>query len=248
MDSFKIAAAQVPSIRGAIDHNMEIHATAIAAAAGNQVNVLIFPELSLIGYEPEMAAGLAILPSDPRLCGLQEMAQRYKMYVGVGAPLVNSAAKPALGTIIFCPDGSRQTYEKMHLGGSEPEHFAAGKSHHIFAAGRQMIGVSICADSSEPSHPRHCASAGATIYAASVFLNAEWYASDAPRLSAFAPRHQMLVLMANQAASNGTLASAGKSAAWAPDGALLAQAPGPEPALVIASHGTGSWSAEVREL
>src|SRR5262245_53260102 len=58
--NFKIAAAQVPSVRGDIDANIAIHAAAMAAAARHGVTVLVFPELSLTGYEPDLAAELAM--------------------------------------------------------------------------------------------------------------------------------------------------------------------------------------------
>lgn len=57
MPDFRIAAAQIPSRRGDIDANLATHATAMAAASRHGVSVLVFPELSLTGYEPTLAAG-----------------------------------------------------------------------------------------------------------------------------------------------------------------------------------------------
>src|SRR5262249_42743510 len=56
MSEFKIAAAQFASVRGDLAGNILTHAAAIAAAADQRVSVLVFPELSLIGYEPDLAA------------------------------------------------------------------------------------------------------------------------------------------------------------------------------------------------
>ncbi len=50
MHEFKIAAAQFASVRGDLAGNIRVHAAAIAAAAAHGVSVLVFPELSLIGY------------------------------------------------------------------------------------------------------------------------------------------------------------------------------------------------------
>ena len=86
---------------------------------------------------------------------------------------------------------------------------------------------------------------GADVYAAGVFLNEEWYATDAPRLADYAARHRMLTVMANHAASAGTYTSVGKSAAWAPGGALLAEAEGVENALLIATRSNAVWRGEV---
>jgi predicted amidohydrolase len=67
MSQFKIAAAQIASVRGDLGGNIRLHAAAITAAAARGVSVLVFPELSLIGSEPDLAAELAISATDERL-------------------------------------------------------------------------------------------------------------------------------------------------------------------------------------
>ena len=248
MGEFKVAAAQVASVRGDLARNLRTHVAAVLAAAERGVSVLVFPELSLTGYEPDLAATHALVPSDARLTPLDELAQQHRMYVSVGAPLSAGGPKPALGAILFGPDGTRRIYAKMHLGGSEPIYFAPGREPLAFEADGQTVGLSICADSSAPSHPKAYAARGATVYAAGVFLNAEWCTSDAPRLAGYASAHRMLVLMANHAASVGTYTSVGRSTVWAPDGELLAQVVGTENALVVATRGPESWRAAVSVL
>jgi predicted amidohydrolase len=242
---FKIAAAQVPSVRGDIDRNIATHAAAISLAAKHQISVLVFPELSLTGYEPDLADELAITPSDNRLAFLVALAQQHQMEVVVGAPLRGRAGKPVLGAILISASGNTRTYAKMHLGDCERAYFAAGDTPLAVAVSRHKVGIAICADTSQPSHPETYADSGATIYAAGVFLNAEWYATDAPRLASYAGRYRMLTVMANHAASVGTYTSVGKSAAWAPDGALLAQAEGTEDSLLIATSHVAGWRGEV---
>jgi predicted amidohydrolase len=104
-----------------------------------------------------------------------------------------------------------------------------------------LIGVSICADSSQYSHAETYYRPSARIYAAGVFLTDEWYLTDAPRLQKFAADFGMLTVMANQAASIGTHRSVGRSAVWSPGGSLLAQAEGTEEALVVATDVNGVW-------
>ena len=247
MTEFKIAAAQVPSVRGQIELNIRTHASTIEAAAQHHIAVLVFPELSLIGYEPDLATSHALSAFDVRLTPLVELANRHQMHVIVGASLLAEHSKPTLGAIVIRPNGAPQTYSKMRLGGAEPNYFAPGRLPFLFDSHGQKIGLSICADSAEPSHPRNYAERGATVYAAGVFLNAEWHATDAPRLASYAPVHRMLVLMANHGDSVGTHVSIGKSAVWAPDGALLAQVTGTQNALVIATRAQESWRGEVIE-
>jgi predicted amidohydrolase len=245
MAEFRIAAAQVPATRGDLARNITTHVNAIEAAARNNVSVLIFPELSLIGYEPDLSTKLAMSPADERLAPVADASRRKRVYASAGAPLPNGAAKPFLGAILFSPDMVPRSYAKMHLGGTEFSHFSAGADPLAFTVADEIIGLSICADSSQPSHPQTYAAKQATIYAAGVFLNAEWHASDAPRLAAYSSQFGMLVVMANHGASVGTHTSVGRSAIWGPDGTLLAEAEGTASALVIATRTSQKWVAEV---
>lgn len=248
----RLAAAQVPSIRGDLAANLATHAAAIRAAAAQGVRFLAFGELSLVGYEPELAATHALAVDEPRLDGLARLAAEHGMHVMVGAPLrtrtgaaAGDAARPALGAIVLAPDGGRTSYSKMHLGGGETRYFAPGATPVTLVTEGRKLGLSICADSSEPGHPAAYAAAGAEVYVASMFLDAEWDRTDRPRLPRHAAAHDLLVLLANHGASTGSYRSVGRSAVWAPGGALLAAARGTEAALVIATRGDDGWAAEV---
>jgi predicted amidohydrolase len=245
MSEFAIAAAQVASLPGDIERNVSTHANAIAEAAGRGVSAIVFPELSLTGYEPDLAPELAIDSADSRLDPLRALARRHRMAVLVGAPLRNGALKPGLGAILFTSDDAPRHYLKMHLGSGEGPWFEPGAAPLLFTSHDQAIGVAICADASQPSHPQAYADTGASIYAAGVFLNAEWYETDMPRLAGYAAQHRFLVVMANHAASAGTYASMGRSDVWGPDGEPLAQAKGAEACLVIAARRDGAWRGEV---
>lgn len=248
MRKLKLAAAQIASRRGDILHNISTHLHAIEAAAEYNVSFLLFPELSLIGYEPDLASRFALQMTDHRLTPLAEAARRFKMQIVVGAPVDCGQAKPHLGAFVFGDNGSIKTYAKMHLGSVEGNFFSAGKTHVAIPCGDMKIGLSICADSSQPSHPARLAAEGAIAYAASVFLNAEWFATDAPRFPRYAAQHKWLVLMANHGASEGTFVSVGNSAVWGPDGCCLACAQGTDQALVLAEYSDAGWKGEVQPI
>lgn len=248
MRKLKLAAAQIASRRGDILHNISTHLHAIEAAAEYNVSFLLFPELSLIGYEPDLASRFALQMTDHRLTPLAEAARRFKMQIVVGAPVVCDQAKPHLGAFVFGDNGSIKTYAKMHLGSVEGNFFSAGKTHVAIPCGDMKIGLSICADSSQASHPARLAAEGAIAYAASVFLNAEWFATDAPRFPRYAAQHKWLVLMANHGASEGTFVSVGNSAVWGPDGCCLACAQGTDQALVFAEYSDAGWKGEVQPI
>ncbi len=248
MSQFKIAAAQIASNRGDLAGNIENHLAAITAAGRQGVSVLVFPELSLMGYEPDLAMACELHPADGRLEPLAHAAKKNRMQVVAGASITSGQSKPFLGGIVFCDDGSVRTYAKMHLGGCEPSYFTPGNTLLSIESQGESVGLAICADSASRAHPAAHAAQGATVYAAGVFLNAEWYATDSPRFARYAADFGMLCLMANHADSAGTLVSVGNSAAWAPDGSLIACAAGTQTALVVLTRTGNCWAGAVTPL
>lgn len=255
---FRIAAAQISVRSGDVEFNRQQHLDAIARAASLKVSILIFPELSLTGYEPELAASLAMSPAEERLNPLAAAAMATGMAIVAGAPVVRECTRPWLAALVFSPDGTRQVYAKQHLGGTEPDWFTPGDRSQMLPIHDEQIGLAICADSSRPSHPEGYARAGATVYATGVFLTAEWYRTDVPRLEAAAKTWGLLVVMANQGESRGTLQSVGQSTIWGPDGEVLARACGTQPCLVVATRepqagtaecpGIAQWTAQYQSL
>ncbi len=87
MNRFKIAVAQIPSVKGDIAANIETHTKAMLKAGERDVSILVFPELSLTGYEPELAQSLAFTIHDARLLQLINEANSNGLTIVVGAPL-----------------------------------------------------------------------------------------------------------------------------------------------------------------
>ena len=253
--NFTIAAAQIAVRRGDVAGNVAAHTEAIVAAAAAGASLVVFPELSLTGYEPDLAASLAFTADDVRLADLQHLAARHQITLSVGAPVRNPSAgsdgeavgKPAIGAFVISPAGIR-TYLKMHLGTTEAPYFSTGETPLMVQIADQRCGIAICADSSRASHPETYSDLGAGIYAAGVFFNDAWYGEDAPRLQRYAAELGMLVVMANHGASTGTLVSAGGSTIWAPGGEVLAQANGTDSALVMATKTADRWQGSVRTI
>lgn len=245
MRDFTIAAAQIASVRGNVPVNLAAHLDAVSAAASCEVSALVFPELSLTGYEPDLAASLAFAAEDARLLSLRGLAVQHQITLIVGAPMRNGVDKPAIGAFILTPTGEIRTYLKMHLGGSEIAYFSPGDGPVAHDVDGQRLGISICADSSRRTHAQTYSQLGAQIYAGGVFLTAEWYVEDAPRLQKYAAEFGMLAVMANQGKSIGTYESVGKSAVWAPGGELLVQAEGVESVLVMATLRKTGWQGNL---
>ena len=260
MSVFRIAAAQTGSVKGDIPANVVIHAAMAEQAGRLGVTYLFFPELGLTGYEPELAAELAMMPDDTRLAPLRNAAQKHGMIIVAGAPLRADSAslqgdgassraddlpnKPRIGSFIFRPDGSIGVYAKIHLHSTEEAHFSAGSEHVLEPCHGEQVGVTICADLSNPAHAATYKAMGATIYAASVLVSENGYAADAAILADRAKEHGLLVLMSNHNKPSGGWNSGGRSAIWTPDGQYHA-AGAKEDALVMAERDGDGWKITV---
>jgi predicted amidohydrolase len=67
--------------------NIVAHGEAVVRAAAAGVAVVVFPELSLTGYEPRLAAELAVTAADARLDVLQQAAERHQITLSQGKGL-----------------------------------------------------------------------------------------------------------------------------------------------------------------
>ncbi len=246
MTTLTIGAAQSHSIAGDINVNIDQHLRFMQVAANNGVELLVFPELSLTGYELATACKFALRPGDELLKPLQKEAERLGMVAVVGAPVLASQGTGTyIGALIFGKQDGPSTYFKQHLHSGEDTFFVAGADGLIFQLKDANIAVAICADIVHPEHAARAAMANASIYVASVLITAKAYQHEASLLKAYAAEHRMAVLMANHGNSTGGWESAGQSAIWAEDGCLVASAKGGGDLLVIAKHEQGTWSGKV---
>lgn len=234
MTSLIIAAAQSTSVPGDIPRNVTHHLQFAEAAAERSVGLLVFPELSLTGYELAIARPNAIVPDDLRLAPLRHFATRAEMTIVVGAPVLNENSELFIAALAFDPDGSVSTYKKVHVPESERGVFKPGPGGSVLRVGNATVALAICADASHPQHAANAAASGAGVYAAGVMIDGEGYARKVPLLKNYAVEHRMAVLMANYSGVTGGEVSAGRSAIWSKDGQLLAESTGTEESLVIA--------------
>ncbi|MCB0840329.1 MAG: carbon-nitrogen hydrolase family protein, partial [Bacteroidetes bacterium] len=110
----KISVAQIESFKGEIQRNMDHHLTFIQRAVHENVDVIVFPELSLTGYEPELAEALATEIEDSHFDMFQRMSNLDHIIIGVGMP-IRSKAGIHIGMILFQPHRERQVYYKKYL-------------------------------------------------------------------------------------------------------------------------------------
>ncbi|WP_191488172.1 carbon-nitrogen hydrolase family protein [Pseudomonas sp. FEN] len=246
MTAFTLAAAQSVSIPGNLQANIARHLTFMRQAAERGVEFLLFPELSLTGYERGLAAELAITPDAPVLAPLRELARELRLVTVVGMPIRLRADGPVLiGALTFGADGSLQVYSKQHLHAGEEVAFTAGSGGELLTIAVERIALAVCADFSHASHPLQAAQSEANLYAASVLITANGYGPDTALLQGYARAHGMAVLMANHGGMTGGWPSAGRSALWAAGGQQVVVAEGEGDVLVIGHRFAGQWSGAV---
>ena len=245
-----VAAAQTIPKRGDVDANVEGHVRLINAAAEEQARVLLFPELSLTGYELNLADALAFSESDSRLDPLIELAATHSMTLIVGAP-VRVGVQLHIGAFILAPDRSVGLYTKHHLGAfpfhglpAEDTVFQPGDRNPLVRLDGHTAAVAVCADTGRPSHPKEAADRGAKSYLASMFFTPSELEQEAAKLQAYAVRHSMSVVLSNFGGPTGGLASAGGSAIWSQEGTLLARLEGSGAGITIAIEDEAGWRAK----
>ena len=243
VQNLKIAIAQVSSIKGDIDENISTHLQAVKKASELGVAYIVFPELSLTGYEPSIAKNFALSDDDIRLKPLIDCAIKNNTTLAVGAPL-RSVGLPNIGLIIISASGIVESYAKMHLHPGEEQYFSGGEHHHHLIIGGTKIANAICADTNNPQHAKNCFESGASVYIAGVMVTEGGYDNDSLAMKNYAKKYNMLVAMANHNHVTGGYKAVGKSAIWSTTG-LLAQAGETDNALVVATKVNNKWSAQV---
>ena len=240
-----LAAAQSASLPGAVEENLVHHLRVAEAAVKHGAHLLVFPELSLTGYEPALARAHTVGPDDPRLDPLRRLAGEAALAVVVGAPLPGVGGALHIGALAILPDGSVATDTKEHLHPGEEAVFAPGPGGPTLDVGGASVALAICADTTHPEHAAKAAVRGARVYAASVFITPKGYAADAALMQRYAAEHRMCVLMANYRAPSGGFVPAGRSAIWSEDGALVAACSGLEEAIVVGRRTDDGWDGLV---
>jgi predicted amidohydrolase len=237
MSALRIAAAQSASIPLDIDANLRRHLDFIGAAAAEGVELLVFPELSLSGYELAGLADCALRADDGRLDALAERTRAAGMTVVLGAPIANRGALPSIGAITLHADGRRSVYRKHFLHDGEERHVGAGSAiSQVHAVNGVSAALAICADASDTRHPHAASVAGASLYAAAMLITPGGYAADSAQLAGYARLYRLDVLLVNHAAPTGGFDSAGRSALWRAGGELAGAAAGPGELLLVADH------------
>lgn len=194
----------------------------IELALEKEADLILFPELSLTGYEPTLADTLASIQEDVRLDIFQEMSDKELITICVGLP-TRSKAGVHISLVVFQPDAPRSTYSKQHLHKDELPFFVPGDQSMILTLDNKKIALAICYESLLPEHAEEAAQQGAGFYLASVAKTAKGMEKANKGYPEIAKKQGMVVMMANSVGPNNETESAGGSAVWNASGALVHQ-------------------------
>jgi predicted amidohydrolase len=218
----KICISQAKPLKGDIENNIENHKRMIQVAVSENADLIVFPELSVTGYEPDLAKNLAIDANDAILNDFQTISDAENISIAVGMP-TRSEKGINISLIFFQPHQDRLVYSKKYLHADEEPFFAHGENFPILNLKGKKIAPVICYELFAPEHFAEAHKNNAEIYLASVAKTAGGMERAAHRLSEIARNHAIPVLISNSVGYSDNFLSAGKSAVWDSSGNLLKQ-------------------------
>jgi predicted amidohydrolase len=240
-----LAAAQTKPIRGDIDANLLDHYRLVKLAVANGAQLIVFPELSITGYERENASQLAFSENDSRIDHLKKLATENKITIIAGAP-IRIKSNLFLGQFCIAPDKTVSIYTKQFLHTGEEIYFQSSFDYNpMLEIENERISCAICADIDNPKHPENANKKNSSIYIASIFFSPNGITKAHQSLQNNASQYQMNVLMANFGGESYGSSSGGRSAFWNNKGELIGQMENSGSGLLLAEKQNSGWTSKI---
>lgn len=218
----KICIAQTNPVKGNITKNIQNHIKLIHLAIENDADIIVFPELSITGYEAELATQLATTKDDERFEQFQKISDANQIMIAIGLP-TKSKKGICISLLIFQPHKTCKTYSKKHLHPGEEEYFVTGENLLPIPFKNHKIAFAICYETSVTEHTNTVFKNDATIYIASVLNSIKGVDKDINRISNIAKKYKTIAVMANFVGESGGYDCAGKSSIWNTKGDIIGQ-------------------------
>lgn len=232
----RIAIYQTKGHSGEPAANLDLAETVAAAAGKAGIDLLVFPELFLTGYNIGEATGaLAQAADGPAARRMAAIARRQGVAMIYGYPERDGDALYNSALLVDARGECPLNYRKTHLFGErERAIFRAGEEACALAdvAGRR-VGVLICYDVEFPECARLLALSGAELIVVPTALMEPYDDLPIRLVPARAYENQVFVAYANRCGREGDLVYVGNSLIAAPDGTIAART-GQAEGLVVA--------------
>lgn len=247
-EKITFSLVQYPSVKGDIENNLNKHIEHIQLSAESGADIVVFPELSLTGYELELASELAIDSTSSIIADLSNIAINNNVVIVSGIPLISDSDKPYIGALISFPSGKTDLYRKQYLHPGEDKFISAGSENYSFEFKQKKIFLGICADFTNSQHWTHANEDHADIYLSSVLISKNGFAHDSEILRRKAIEHKLKIVMSNYIGETGGWLSHGNSRAWDADGNVCISANDSDPCLVLCTTADGTIPGKIINL
>jgi predicted amidohydrolase len=247
MTTFNIGLAQIYPKLGDVRANCELHMQYVERAVEQNVDLLVFPELSLTGYTlQDLVREVAMRPDrrHPAFAAMLDASQRLDLIVGFAEEdgrgrFFTSAAYLSKGDAVHV---HRKVYLPTYGLFDEMRYFDLGDSVRAFDTRLGRVGMLICEDFWHASPPYLAWLDGADLMIFTSASPGRGLSYDGKLASsrfvetvnqAYAALFGSYVIHVNRSGFEDGLNFWGGSTVFSPDGDLLAQAPYFEEALVV---------------
>ena len=233
----KISIAQTRPVTSEVRANIAGHLKLIEQAAADRAELIVFPELSLTGYEPTLAKDLAADPHDPRFDCFQSASDAHDIVIAAGMPTPHDDGV-RISLLLFQPGRPRSVYSKTYLHADEEPFFLPGRSSPELQIGETIIALAICYEITIAEHLQSALQLRPDVYVASVAKMENGIPKALDRLAHIAQTHAMPVLMSNAVGIADGGRCAGTSSAWNRRGELIGQLHDNDEGLLTVDIGT----------
>ena len=215
-----VAAVQPTCTARDVAANAHAHAQAVRGALAR---VVVFPELSLTGYELDADC---VAPDDSALAPIADACAVTDSLALVGAPVRDRTGQEFIAVLRIDAETVEVAYRKSWLSAAEAARFQAGPGPAVLQVDGWRIGLGICKDTGTERHVADVAALGVDGYAAGLVHRPEELPEQHARGTRIARACRAWVAFASFAGptGDGYTETAGGSAVWTPDGVAVADA------------------------
>ncbi|APY07603.1 hypothetical protein BWZ20_04505 [Winogradskyella sp. J14-2] len=239
----KICIAQTQSIKGNIQKNIENHLMLIERAIKLKADIIIFPELSITNYEPQLAKALATEVEDKLFNPFQELSNKNEIVIGVGMPTMATDGIQ-ISLLIFQPNKARSVYSKQILHADELPYFVNGDKQTIFTIKEKKVAFGICYETLQETHFVNAIKNRVDVYIASVAKPQTGIDKANQFFSKMTKTYSIPIIMANCVGPCDNFISAGQSTVWNAKGERVSQLDTTHQGILIYDTETGHSEKE----
>jgi predicted amidohydrolase len=160
----RVAAVQAEALPGEVARNLAAAAGWIERAAGRGVDLLVFPEAFVTGYDHDVFTG-ELPATDLAWAAPVQAAVEATGVTAVLNTALDDAGRRTLSSVLLRPGAAPVApYAKQHLYAAERAFFAPGDEGVTVTIGDHGVALAVCYDANFPEHAADAAAAGADVY------------------------------------------------------------------------------------